>query len=77
MLKVVEYLLSKQDAKVLIHCRGGVGRAGTLACNILSVMCHFDKAEDVIAFVRSRRDKRCVESMKQVDFVKAYFKYAN
>jgi protein-tyrosine phosphatase len=62
---------------VLIHCRGGVGRAGLLACCILSYLCDFKSYKKVIEFVRKRRDKRCVESRKQEDFVKDYFAYVN
>ena len=62
---------------VLLHCRGGIGRAGKLACNVLSTMAEFDSAQDVISFVRARRDKRCVESMKQADFVADYHAFVN
>lgn len=68
-----------QDNKgsVLVHCRGGVGRAGLLASCVLSYLCEFKTFKKVIEFVRKRRDKRCVESRKQEDFVKAYFNLVN
>lgn len=70
--KVCQHLLSNKG-NVLLHCRGGIGRAGSLACNVLSSLFEFDKgAKGVIEFVRSRRDKKCVESMKQMDFVGAF-----
>lgn len=58
---------------ILVHCRGGVGRAGLVACCILINTCEFKSHKDVIEFVRKRRDKRCVESRKQEEFVKKYF----
>ena len=36
VFKLVDFLINHPESKILIHCRGGVGRAGTLACNILS-----------------------------------------
>ena len=62
---------------VLLHCRGGIGRAGTLACNVLSSVADFANSKEVIDFVRARRDKRCVESMKQADFVAKYHQFIN
>ena len=68
---ILNTLLS--SGSVLVHCRGGVGRAGLVACCVLSTLCEFSSHKKVIEFVRKRRDKRCVESMKQEDFVKSYF----
>ena len=63
---------------VLAHCRGGIGRAGLLACCIATILLgdEFKSAKDVIAYVRSKRDRRCVESRKQEDFVSKYFMFA-
>ena len=36
--KIISHLVQRKG-HVLIHCRGGVGRAGMLACNILSALC--------------------------------------
>ena len=75
VLKVDAALSSGQN--VIAHCRGGVGRAGLLACCV----CAFREPEvfktpaSVIKYVRSKRDKRCVESRKQEDFVADYFKF--
>jgi protein-tyrosine phosphatase len=74
--EVIEKIISvilQNKGNVLVHCRGGVGRAGTLACCVLSNIFHFTNDKKVIEFVRKRRDKRCVESRKQEDFVKNYF----
>lgn len=64
--EAIELVLSTlfKGENVLVHCRGGVGRAGTLACCILSNLCIFESFEKVIDHVRKRRDKRCVESRK-------------
>ena len=59
--KVINHIVQNKG-HVLIHCRGGVGRAGLLACNVLSALCQFKNHKDVIEFVRRKRDRRCVES---------------
>lgn len=56
--------LRSGEGNVLIHCRGGVGRAGLLACCVLAEICEFESHKKIIDFVRKRRDKRCVESRK-------------
>ena len=58
---------------MLVHCRGGVGRAGLVACCVLAEMCEFSSHKKIIEFVRKRRDRRCVESRKQEDFVEKYY----
>lgn len=65
----------QNKGNVLIHCRGGIGRAGTLACNILSSLFDFKHSKQVIQYVRDHRDKKCVESAKQVDFVDKFHKH--
>lgn len=60
---------------VLIHCRGGIGRAGTIASCLLLFLKIFDSAMDAVKFLRSIRDKRCVESRKQYDFIEEYRTY--
>ncbi len=64
---------------VLAHCRGGIGRAGLLACCVVTCLkspSELKKPKDVIALVRSERDRRCVESRKQEDFVAKYFAFS-
>lgn len=72
--------LRNGNGNVLVHCRGGVGRAGLVTCCVLSELCSFPSDDSsssgpklAIEFVRKRRDKRCVESRKQEDFVAKYF----
>lgn len=64
VVEVVVKHLIENKGNVVIHCRGGVGRAGLLACNILSTLFKFAKFGNVIDYVRKRRDRRCVESRK-------------
>ena len=73
VIDVIHSHLSSDSGHVLIHCRGGVGRAGLVTCCVLSTLCLFPSPKKVIEFVRKRRDKRCVESRKQEDFVAKYF----
>eukprot|EP00347_Sterkiella_histriomuscorum_P014262 403361554 len=57
----INHILSG-NGNALIHCRGGVGRAGLLGCCILANICDFTNFKKIIEFMRKRRDKRCVES---------------
>ena len=77
VVDVIAKVLIENQGNVLIHCRGGVGRAGLLACCVLSYFCEFSSPKKIIEFMRKRRDKRCVESRKQEDFVKAYYEFIN
>lgn len=73
---VVDVILShlaSGTGNALVHCRGGVGRAGLVTCCVLATACQFTSHKKIIEFVRRRRDKRCVESRKQEDFVAKYF----
>ena len=75
VLKIVTSLES--GSRVVAHCRGGVGRAGLLACCVCLFRFgdFFKTSTAAIAFVRERRDKRCVESRRQEDFVAAYLNF--
>lgn len=59
---------------VAVHCRGGVGRAGTIvACAYLELgIC--SSAAAAISLVRERRCKTAVESSRQERFIAAYAK---
>ena len=69
--KAILYL--KDSKNILIHCRGGIGRASTVAACILGHIFKGAKFEDVIKLLRRRRDKKAVESYKQEQFIKKYF----
>ena len=61
--------------KVMCHCRGGVGRAGTVAACLLLEIGLAKRSKEVIEAVRRLRDKRAVESRKQVDYIKRFRKH--
>jgi protein-tyrosine phosphatase len=70
VILVIDEVVS-EGKKVIAHCRGGIGRAGLVAACYLVFKLKL-KPDDAIHSVRSRRDKRCVESRKQVDFIVKY-----
>lgn len=74
IIKIIVEELSLNH-NVLIHCRGGIGRAGTIACCLLLFLGMKDSVNDAVKFLRSVRDKRCVESRKQYDFIKGYMEF--
>jgi len=61
------------EHNVLIHCRGGIGRAGTIACCVLLELKEKDSVDGAVRYLRRIRDKRCVESRKQYDFIKEFY----
>lgn len=59
----------RAGARVVVHCRGGLGRAGTIgACTLLELGACRDGAE-AIALVRKRRSPAAVETAEQERFV--------
>lgn len=64
VIDVICYHLAQDSGHVLVHCRGGVGRAGLVTCCVLATLCDFPSSKKIIEFVRKRRDRRCVESRK-------------
>eukprot|EP00002_Diphylleia_rotans_P006830 TRINITY_DN16256_c0_g1_i1.p1 TRINITY_DN16256_c0_g1~~TRINITY_DN16256_c0_g1_i1.p1 ORF type:complete len:258 (+),score=43.93 TRINITY_DN16256_c0_g1_i1:61-834(+) len=63
--------LSRQERRILVHCRGGLGRAGTVAaCLLLRI--HSDaSAQDAIRHVRLHRPG-AIETQRQVDFISLF-----
>jgi len=57
---------------MISHCRGGIGRAGLLAACVLLATGSEKTSQEAILKVRKIRDKRCVESRKQEEFIKKY-----
>lgn len=57
---------------VLVHCRGGIGRAGLVAACVLLKLGIATGPRVAIHLVRIARDRRCVESRKQEDFIALY-----
>ncbi|KAI8853418.1 protein-tyrosine phosphatase-like protein [Chytridium lagenaria] len=58
---------------VLCHCRGGIGRAGLVACCYLIRRGYVVSAERAIQFVRVRRSPKAIETQVQEDFIQQYF----
>ncbi|CAG8453833.1 199_t:CDS:2 [Dentiscutata erythropus] len=63
--------------RVLAHCRGGVGRAGLVACCWLLKIQFCCDADRAIRFVRMRRSPKAIETIQQVDFIVKYADYTN
>ena len=53
----------KQGAKVVVHCKGGLGRAGTVAALLL--LCLGLPASMAIAMVRKTRSVDCINPLQE------------
>jgi ADP-ribosyl-[dinitrogen reductase] hydrolase len=53
---------------VLVHCRGGLGRAGTIAARLLIEL--GTQPEEAISLVRAVRSPRAIETLEQEEFVR-------
>ena len=73
--KMIDFLKKKQ--KIIVHCRGGVGRAGLICGLIMKKLNIFSSYQKCISYLRKKRHKNCVESQKQRDYLKNYFKNNN
>lgn len=76
---------------MLVHCRGGVGRAGVVACCWImklgvcgwlrpTPMDGVDQpalayVEKVVSFVRRRRSPKAIETFEQVKFLLEYVQF--
>lgn len=65
-------VLQRGDNSVM-HCRGGVGRAGMMAACLLLFTCEATTPKQAIGLIRKRRCKQAVETRRQEDFVKRYY----
>lgn len=58
--------LTASGRNVLTHCRGGIGRAGLVACCWLLEMGMCRTWDDAVHFIRGRRSLRAIETDEQV-----------
>jgi protein-tyrosine phosphatase len=65
---ILALLTSSQ--RVVVHCVGGLGRAGTIAACTLRALGH--SAPDAIACVRTARSKRAIETQIQEETIAEY-----
>ena len=57
---------------VICHCRGGIGRAGLVACCWLLRMGYCVDAPSSIRFIRACRSPRAIETLTQEQFIHQY-----
>ncbi|KAI9104436.1 protein-tyrosine phosphatase-like protein [Phlyctochytrium arcticum] len=67
--------LINSGTSVLCHCRGGVGRAGLVACCYLLYTRQIRSPDRSIRYVRIMRSPKAIETMRQEDYIKAYAKW--
>lgn len=61
-----------QDGKtIVVHCRGGLGRTGTVAASMLAASSG-RASDEAISIVRSVRSERAVETRKQEEYVRTF-----
>lgn len=67
---VVRELVARKDAPILIHCRGGLGRTGTIAgCLLRAVGFSY---EETLARLHRARGPSCPENERQRAFVERF-----
>lgn len=60
---------------VIVHCRGGIGRAGLVACCFLLFNKLCKNADRAITLVRSRRSPKAIETAMQEEYIQMYHEY--
>jgi len=65
--KLIDQVITKQGGSVLVHCKGGLGRAGTIAARLL-VELGYDPSE-AIKEVRKVRSRDAIENIAQENYI--------
>jgi protein-tyrosine phosphatase len=75
-IQIINFIFEsiRNNKKVICHCRGGIGRAGTVAACVILKLKLSKGPKHAISCVRSLRDPRCVESRKQEDYIDKFSK---
>lgn len=63
---------AKAGINILCHCRGGIGRAGLIACCFLLKLGYTTNPLDAIKIVRAQRSPQAIETKRQEDFIIHY-----
>ncbi|KAI8812230.1 protein-tyrosine phosphatase-like protein [Cladochytrium replicatum] len=77
-MEELETVLIKIDERVrsgthvLSHCRGGIGRAGLVACCFLLRNGYLSTADRAVQLVRMRRSPKAIETIMQEDYIRRY-----
>lgn len=74
IIKVMDDHLSS-GKNVLCHCRGGIGRAGLVACCWLLFRKVCTTPANAIKLVRLRRSPKAIETVEQEMFIAGYYQY--
>jgi len=61
-----------EGQRIVVHCKGGLGRAGTVACLLLMDSGAANNAEEAMAIVREVR-RGAIETPAQEAFLRAWF----
>lgn len=64
----------REGERILIHCNGGLGRAGTMAACVRLALVLDDTPKEAIASIRQIRSKRAVETREQEEFIRHFHK---
>ena len=68
--------LSKGES-ITVHCKNGVGRAGTVvSCLLIKLGFLGGQVPEIIAYIRKTRSPRCLQSLDQECFVEMFAKYS-
>ena len=75
MIGLIEQLYSPllDGNNLLIHCRGGIGRSGTLCCCLL--IAHGFTPAQAIAHVSRQRGESVPETDGQRQMIESYYRY--